>query len=77
MHQTLFVVDALFQGNHGFRSTYTINVINFKDNVFGMCGIACPDLAENVEFSCGDVRNGHIGYLVQPFENEFGLMGLL
>ena len=77
MHQTFFIIDALFQGNHGFRSADTINIVYFEDDVFGMCSIFCPNLTENIEFSGSDVRNGHIGYLVQSLQHKLGLMGFL
>ena len=75
VHQTSLVVDALFQGNHGFRSADTFNIIYFKNDVLRVGGIPCPDFTENIEFTRSDVGHGYIRNLAQPFQNKFGLVG--
>jgi len=77
VHQTLLVVDALLQGDHGLGPGDPIDIIDFEDDVLGMVGVLGPYLAENIEFSGGDVRHGHIGNLAQPFQDELGLVCLL
>jgi hypothetical protein len=76
VHQTLFVVDALLKGNHGLRPGNPVDVVYLEDDVLGVVGILGPDLAKDIELARGNMGNGHIGNLVQPFKDKFGLVGL-
>ena len=76
MHQSLFIVDAFFQRNHGFRTTNAINVGNFKDDVLGVSRILRPNFTADVELTRSNVGNGDIRYLCQSLQNKFGLVRL-
>ena len=73
MHQPFLIVDALFQGDHGFGPVNAFNIIDHKDNFFSMRGILCPDLAEDIELAGSDMSNGNIWDFIDPFQNKFGL----
>lgn len=76
MHQTLFIIEAFLQRNHGLGSTDALYVIDFKNDVFCMGRILGPDFTEDVELSSGYMRYGNIRYLVQTLQNEFRLVCL-
>lgn len=76
MHQTFFIVYAFLQGDHRFRSADPVDIIYPKDNIFCVVGILCPDLTKDIEFSGRDMGHRNIGDQVQPFQHEFGLVGL-
>lgn len=75
MHQTLLVIKTFFQRNHSLRSADAINIIDFENDVFCVCGILRPDFTKNIELTRSDMGYGHVWDLVQTFQDKFGLMG--
>ena len=65
MHQPLFIIYAFFKGNHGFRTTDSIDIVDPKDNVLGMIGIFRPNLAKDIEFTRSDMCNSYVWNLLQ------------
>jgi hypothetical protein len=64
MHQTFFIVDALFQGYHRLRSTDSVDIVYFKNNILGMIGVLGPYLTEDIEFPRGNMGYGYVWNLV-------------
>lgn len=74
MHQSLFIIEAFLKGNHSFRTADTIDIIDFKNNVFGVVGIFRPYFTENIELTRCNMCDGYVRYLFQTFDYKFGLM---
>lgn len=74
MHQSFLVVKTFFQRNHGLRSADAINIIDFKNDVFCVCGILRPNLTKDIKLARSDMGNGHVWDLIQTFQDKFGLM---
>lgn len=63
MHQPFFVVDAFFQGYHGFCSADPFDIVYLEDDIFSVRGIFRPDLAKNIELTGCNVSHRDIGDL--------------
>src|SRR5690606_4209113 len=64
VHQTFFIVDALFQGYHGLRSTNSVNIVYLKNNIFGMIRVLGPYFTKNVEFPCSNMGYSYVRNLI-------------
>ena len=62
VHQSLLIINRLFHRNHGFSAAHAINIVNFKDDIFRMSSVSCPNLTKDVELTCCDVRHSYKGY---------------
>ena len=58
MHQTLFIVDAFFKGNHGLSPTNTIYIIYFKPQLGG------PGTPEGYWFGISPEGIGTLGMII-------------
>ena len=76
MHEPLFVIYALLQRNHGFRTADALNIVNLKNNVFGVGGILGPYFTKDIELTRCDMGHSYVRDFSQPFQHEFCLMRL-
>ena len=73
MHQSFFIIDAFFQGNHSFSSINTIDIINHKNYFFGVGGTLGPYFTENIKFPSCNVCHSHMWYFIDTLQYELCL----
>ena len=77
VHQTFLVIDAFFQGNHGFGSGNPFDIVHAVDDLLSVAGILCPDLTKDIELPGGNMRYGNKGDFIDSLQNELSLGGFL